>query len=77
MVSFAKTASTKTGILIRFMKLILAEVALYLPKSTIRLCMEYCCHAWASTPSCCRFRNRYAGLLLLHLQFRLNSWLIV
>ena len=28
------------------------EVALYLYKSTIRPCMEYCCHVWAGAPSC-------------------------
>ena len=28
------------------------EVALYLCKSTIHPCMEYCCHIWAGTPSC-------------------------
>ena len=28
------------------------EVALYLYKSTIRACMEYCCHVWAGDPSC-------------------------
>ena len=46
-VSFAKTASKKIGALIRS-----PEVALYLYKSTIRLCMEYCCHVWAGAPSC-------------------------
>ena len=28
------------------------EVALYLYKSTIRPCMEYCCHVWDGAPSC-------------------------
>ena len=28
------------------------EVALYLYKSTIRPCMEYCCHVLAGAPSC-------------------------
>ena len=28
------------------------EVALYLYKSTIRPCTEYCCHIWASAPNC-------------------------
>ena len=28
------------------------EVALYLYKSTICPCMEYCCHVWAGAPSC-------------------------
>ena len=40
------------GALIRFMKLLSPEVALYLYVSTIRPCMEYCCHIWACAPSC-------------------------
>ena len=40
-ISIAKTA-----------KFISPEVALYLYKSTIHSCMEYCCHVWAGTPSC-------------------------
>ena len=51
-VSIAKTASKKTGALIRSMKFLSPEVALYLCKSTIRPCMEYCCHVWAGAPSC-------------------------
>ena len=34
------------------MKFISPEVALYLCKSTLRPCMEYCCHFWAGAPSC-------------------------
>ena len=34
------------------MKFLSTEAALYLYKSTIRLCMEYCCHVWAGAPSC-------------------------
>ena len=48
----AKTASKKIGALIRSMKFLSPEVALYLYKSTIRPCMEYCCHVWAGAPSC-------------------------
>ena len=33
------------------MKFLSPEVALYLYKSTIHPCMEYCCNVWASTPS--------------------------
>ena len=33
------------------MKFLSPEVALYLHKSTIRPCMEYCCHVWAGAPS--------------------------
>ena len=51
-VSTAKTATKKIGALIRSMKFLSPEVALYLYKSTIRPCMEYCCHVWAGAPSC-------------------------
>ena len=47
MISIAKTASKKIGALIRSMKFLSPEVALYLYKSTICPCMEYCCHVWA------------------------------
>ena len=50
--STAKTASKKIGALIRSMKVLSPEVALYLYKSTIRPYMEYCCHVWAGAPSC-------------------------
>ena len=51
-VSIAKTASKKIGALVRSMKFLTPEVALYLYKSTIRPCMEFCCHVWAGAPSC-------------------------
>ena len=51
-VSIAKTASKKIGVLIRSMKFLSPEVALYLYKSTIRPCMEYCCHVCARASSC-------------------------
>ena len=51
-ISIAKTASKKIGALIRSMKFLSPEVALYLYKSTIGPCMEYCCHVWAGAPSC-------------------------
>ena len=38
--------------LICSVKLLSPEVALYLYKSTILPCIEYCCHVWAGTPSC-------------------------
>ena len=50
-VSIAKTASKKIGTLIRSMKLLSLEVALYLYKSTIWPCMEYCSHVWAGALS--------------------------
>ena len=43
-IPIAKTASKKIGALIRSMKFLSPEVTLYLYKSTIRPCMEYCCH---------------------------------
>ena len=51
-ISIIKTVSKKIGSLIRSMKFLSPEVALYLYKSTIRPCMEYCCHVWAGAPSC-------------------------
>ena len=51
-ISIAKTGSKKIGALIRFMKFLSPEVALYLYKSTIRPCMEYCCHVWDGAPGC-------------------------
>ena len=50
--SIAKTTSKKIEALICSMKFLSPEVALYLYKSTIRPCMEYCCHVWAGAPSC-------------------------
>ena len=51
-ISIAKSASKKIGASIRSMKFLSPEVALCLNKSTIRPCMEYCCHVWAGAPSC-------------------------
>ena len=48
----SKTASKKIGALSRSMKFLSPEFALYLYKSTILLCMEYCCHIWAGALSC-------------------------
>ena len=51
-ISFAKIASKKIETLISSMKFLSPEVALYLYKSIIWLCMEYCCYAWVGAPSC-------------------------
>ena len=51
-VSIAKSAYMKIGALIRFMKFLSLEVALYLYKSTMQPCIEYCCHVWGGAPSC-------------------------
>ena len=81
-ISIAKTASKKIGALIRSMKFLSPEVALYLYKSTIRPYMEYCCHVWAGVPSCYlelleKLKNEYAGLFALYLLILLNPWFIV
>ena len=44
--------SKKTGALICSMKFLSPEVALYLYKSTIWPCMEYCCRVWAGVLIC-------------------------
>ena len=49
----AKAAFKKIGALIRSMKFLSPEAALYLYRSTVHPCMEYCCHVWAGAPSCC------------------------
>ena len=51
-ISIAKTASKRVGPLIHSMKFLSLEVALYLYKSTMQLCMECCCHVWAGAPGC-------------------------
>ena len=51
-ISVAKTACKKIRALIHSMKFLSPKVALYLCKSTIRPCMEYCYHVWAGAPSC-------------------------
>ena len=50
-ISIAKAASNKIGDLICSMKFLSPEAALYLYKSTIRPCMEYCCHIWGGASS--------------------------
>ena len=51
-ISITKIASKNIGALIRSTKFLSPKVALYLYKSTIRPCMEYCFHVWAGAPSC-------------------------
>ena len=48
----AKTVSKRIGALIRSMRFLSPEVALYLYKSTIQPCMAYCCHVWAGARNC-------------------------
>ena len=53
-ISIAKTASKeiKIGALIRSIKFLSPEVAHNLYKSSIRPCIEYCCHVWVGAPIC-------------------------
>ena len=51
-ISIAKSASKNIEALIRFMKFLSPEAAVYLYKSTIRSYLEYCCHVWAGAPGC-------------------------
>ena len=51
-ISIAKTSSKKIGALICSIKFLSSEVALYIYKSTIQPCMEYCCHVRAGAPCC-------------------------
>ena len=51
-ISTAKTACKKIEALICSMKFLSPEVTLYLYKSILHTCMEYCCHVWAGAPSC-------------------------
>ena len=81
-ISIAKTASKKIGALIRTMKFLSSEVALYLYKSTIQPYMECCCHVWlvllVATWNCwISYKKGYAGLLVFHLLPFFNPWLIV
>ena len=81
-ISIAKTASKKIGALIRCMKFLSPENALYLYKSTIGPFMEYRCDVWTGASPCylelldklqkriCRTGGPYLLLLL-------NSWLII
>ena len=82
-ISIAKTAFKKTGVFVLLSFFLQRLLAVSL-KSTIQPFMEYCCHVWASAPSCylelldkllkiCR----YARLLILHLLYLLKLWLIV
>ena len=81
-ISIAKTTSKKIEALIRSMKFLSPEVAMYLYKSTMHPCMEYCFHILPGAASCYlklldKLQNEYAGLLVLYLLLLLNPWLII
>lgn len=49
--AIAKSASMKVGSLLRARNYLTPESILYLYKSTIRPCIEYCCHIWGGASS--------------------------
>ena len=49
-IPIAETSSKKIGAFTCFMKFVSPKVALYLYKSTMQPCMEYCCCIWANAP---------------------------
>ena len=51
-ISIGKTASKKGEALICSVKFLFPDISLYLYKSTMWPCMEFCCHVWAGAPSC-------------------------
>ena len=64
------------------MKFLSPEVGLYVYKSTIQPCMEYCFQVWADAASCYldmwdNYRNGYVGLLVQHMLPPLKPWLII
>ena len=83
-ISIAKTAAKRIIALLCSMKFRSPEIALYLYKSTTRLCMEYCFHVWSSAPSCylelldklqkriCRTVGPSVAISLEHLPHRWN-----
>ena len=50
--SISLSASRKVGALYRSKHFLTPDAILYLYKSTIRPCMEYCCHVWAGESPC-------------------------
>ena len=51
-ISIAKIESKETGVLLLFMTFSSPEIAVYFYKSTIRSCIEYCCHFWGGGSRC-------------------------
>ena len=51
--SISKTAAIKVGYLYRARNFLSPESILYLYKTTIRPCIEYCCHIWAGASAYC------------------------
>ena len=73
--SNAETAFKKTAAWIPSMRYLPPDIALYLYKSIIPFCMEYCCHMWAGDPSChLETLDKLKKQVCRNL---LNCWLIV
>ena len=77
-ISIAKTVCKKIGALIRSMKFLSPEVALYFLTSMYGILL----YVWAGASGCYlelldNIQNEYAGMLVLHLLVLLNPWLFV
>ena len=49
---FIKSKFQKYWLLVPGKKNLTPDAILYIYKSTIRPCLEYCCHTWAGSPKC-------------------------
>ena len=68
----------KVGSLLRCKGFLTRETILYLYKSTIRPCIEYCCHLWAGAPASClslldRIQQRICNVVGPNLSSKLDS----
>ncbi|CAE1265595.1 unnamed protein product [Acanthosepion pharaonis] len=76
--SIASSTARKVGSLSRTRKFFSPESILQIYKSTIRPCMEYCCHIWSGAPSVCvgvldRLQRRICKVVGHALASRLRS----
>lgn len=76
--SVAKSAVKKIGSLFRVRNCLSPKTILYLYKSSIRPCMEYCCHLWAGAPANClnllnRLQKRISNIVGPELASGLHS----
>ena len=78
-ISIAKSASKKIGVLLPSLKFLSPELVLYLYKSTIRPCIEYCCHVLSGAGKCYlnlldKLQRHICNVVGQHL---FNNWPIV
>ena len=76
--SIAKTAAMKVGSLYRVKNILSPSSILYLYKSAIRPCIEYCCHLWAGASAgpihlLDRIQNRIVNIIGPELSLNLCS----